>query len=505
MLAFKVRCYELDRQGNRIIDEALLSRCKGRAKSEVAGDIVCGEFVGPVRFGHWAKLGEETWWGYRFEKGEPVGRPVRDPFIRCLATEESQSGNTYDNVTVKLEHLSKMWGQHFPAIDLGRGTSGSTRVFLEGGGEIRPSTASSAAKDGGKETNTVADEPHLYLLPELRDMYDTVLRNMTKRPAAEPWMLATSTMFQPGRDSTCERIHKRAKRGDDPRLLVDHVEGVMPKDWDDDDELLASLRKAAGSGAEWMDFTRRLRECRREGAEGGIKKAARYFINCPQVDTENAIDPRRWEELAVRTGAPAAGTSVAAGFDGSDSGDSTALVGCEMETGRRFVVGIWECPLVDGRPIKGWKIPRDQVKAAFEDMMKTYVVSRVYLDPKGWREEIADWRATYGKEMVVDFPTNQWTRFAPAVDSTLTGINTGSLTHDGSEDMAKHWANARKVEVNPRRPGSGWVILKESPNSPLKIDAAIACCLAGRARDDALSTGWTPPSPVSQEPLVAWR
>ena len=34
--------------------------------------------------------------------GDPVGVPVHYPFIRCLATEESQAGNTYDNVEYML-------------------------------------------------------------------------------------------------------------------------------------------------------------------------------------------------------------------------------------------------------------------------------------------------------------------------------------------------------------------------------------------------------------------
>jgi hypothetical protein len=483
MMAFLAECYELQpRAGLRLVDEAMLSRCKGRAKSEIAGMVVCGEAVGPVRFDHWAKKGETSWWGYSYEAGEPVGRPVRDPFIRCLATEETQSGNTYDNVQVMLGYLSEHHRKHFPRLDVGL-----TRTFVAGGGEIRPSTASSAAKDGGKETFVVADETHLYVLPELHEMYDMVSRNLTKRPLAEPWLLNTSTMYQPGKDSEAERLHRRAKAGADRRLLFDHLEGPEPKNWDDDDELVAALRVAAGEAAEWMDFTRRLRECRRRGRS----KGCRYFLNRAVADEEHAVDPVRWAELAGDAGLPPAGTAIALGFDGSETGDSTGIVGCEMVSGRLFVVGVWERPA----DADDWRVPRAQVRAALDDVFAVYEVARDYSDPRGWREEIADWQATWTSDVVAEFPTNSWTRFAKPVDLFLTGVDEGTLTHDGSEDLARHVGNARLMDVNPRRPDAGQILVKDSPNSKNKIDLAVAACLAGQARSDALAAGWVPKPP----------
>src|SRR6185312_13296030 len=89
--------------------------------------------------------------------------------------------------------------------------AGLTRTLLPDGGEIIPSTASNAAKDGGKETFVVFDETHLYVLPELRKMYRTVRRNLAKRKAAEPWSLETSTMYLPGEGSVAEDTHSLAK------------------------------------------------------------------------------------------------------------------------------------------------------------------------------------------------------------------------------------------------------------------------------------------------------
>src|SRR4051812_7699419 len=197
MAAFIVKAYELDPEtGRRKVKRAFLSRPKGRAKSEIAGALVCFEALGPCRFDGWDA------------NGDPVGRPLTYPFIRCMATEEGQAGNTYDNVTVMLSHLIEHAGDEFPGIDLGRSAQTSSRIFFEGGGEIVPSTASSASKDGGKESFSVFDETHLYVLPDLRAMHKMVRRNLTKRKMADPWGLETSTMYAVGEDSVAEATHQ---------------------------------------------------------------------------------------------------------------------------------------------------------------------------------------------------------------------------------------------------------------------------------------------------------
>ncbi|MBC9719510.1 hypothetical protein H9Y04_44130 [Streptomyces sp. TRM66268-LWL] len=121
--------YAHDRSGRRLYDTSVVSRAKGRAKSELAGFVGLAEALGPVRFAGWATGGERYVWRdyvYEYAPGEAMGRPVTYPFIRCLATEESQSGNTYDNINFNLEHGPL-------AEDLPSGTAGITRIFLPGG------------------------------------------------------------------------------------------------------------------------------------------------------------------------------------------------------------------------------------------------------------------------------------------------------------------------------------------------------------------------------------
>ena len=114
---FLVDCYRLypkghDREGRRVVTRAVLSRAKGSRKSELAGAIEVAEAVGSVRFSHW-------------EGNKPIGRRVRYPFIRALATEEGQAGNTYDNVRVMIEDAAERFPALFSSVDVGL-----TRTFL---------------------------------------------------------------------------------------------------------------------------------------------------------------------------------------------------------------------------------------------------------------------------------------------------------------------------------------------------------------------------------------
>lgn len=245
---FILRAYELDKQGRRKVRRAFFSRPKGRAKSELAGMLVCFEALGPARFDGFDA------------NGNPVGRAVQYPFIRCLATEESQSGNTYDNVRYMLEHLRSNYGTEFPGIDVGL-----TRTFIKGGGEIVPSTAASASKDGGKESFAVADETHLYSSPELRRMHETVRRNLAKRKAADPWMLETSTMYAVGEESIAEQTHRlyvaiQENRIKNPGLLFDHRQGHDVPDLLNTDDLKRALRAAYGPAYQWLDIDRLVAE-----------------------------------------------------------------------------------------------------------------------------------------------------------------------------------------------------------------------------------------------------
>jgi phage terminase large subunit-like protein len=472
------------RGGRRVVARGVYSRSKGRRKSELAGALVVAEARGPVRFDGWRRDGKAY---------VPVGRPVQSPFIRCLATEEGQAGNTYDNVTAMLDHAAEHHHDVFAGVDIGRTAQTSTRVILGGGGEIRPSTASSAAKDGGKETFAVGDEIHLYVLPENRAMHRTVSRNLVKRKLAEPWMLDTTTSYRPGQRSVAETAHERAQSILDGKtkrtagFYWNHREGLPVEDWNDDAQVLASLREAYGEASEWLDLERMLTdEIRNPEAEEADSR--RYFCNQVYTYQDTWMSKDVWTERALDEELER-GDAIALGFDGAQYEDSTVLVACRMSDGHLVALGAWEKPR--GPEGDGWETPRALVRAAVREAFERYTVARMYCDPKEWRSEIDDWRGTYGDKVVVEFDTNRPKQMSEALERFHTAAITGQLTHAPGAELGQvlttHVLNARKT-TSLR--GGYLAIRKPVVNGREKIDGAVSAVLAYEARGDAIAAGW---------------
>jgi RNA polymerase-binding transcription factor DksA len=481
------------RAGRRMVQRAILSRPKGRAKSEFAGGLDCAEALGPVRCD-----------GFDAE-GEPVGVPVRYPFIRCMATEEDQSGNTYDNVRYMLEEGEVA---NAYAVDVGL-----TRTFIKepGGGEIVPSTSGDASKDGGKESKATADETHLYVLPKLRQMYGTVARNTGKRKDAEPWILDTTTAWQPGERSVAEQAAERyahlptLEAVEKFGVLYDHRQAPEPKRFGDNRSLIKALKEVYGPAAEWMDFERIVRVIR--DAEDPEDTAYRYFLNRPRAAASHWLVPTEIKAVMGKVEWKPK-QPITLGFDGSENDDHTALKAC-TEAGDLFTIGVWR---PSGDDI-GW---RDEVDEAVDWAFETFDVVRDYNDPAKWGGEVARWAAKHGSPPVVEFWTGGRSegKMAVATGALRTEIRheavvidpnpiltepitvdpNGTPTEDGIPIVQWHYENARTRKVRVRKEDDtetedAILVRKERRGSPLKIDSVTSDILARRARDDAMKTG----------------
>jgi len=492
---FIIDCYALGEDGRRLYDSVFLSRAKGRAKSELAGFIVLFEALGPARFSHFSDgtdLYERDGFSYQYAVGEVVGRNVTAPVIRCLATEEGQAGNTYDNVYFNLTEGPLAGG-------LPRDAAGLTRIFLPGNGEIIPSTASNSAKDGGKETMVVFDETHLYTRPELKRMYQTVRRNLAKRKMAEPWSLETSTMYLPGEESVAEATHKLAQKivegkTSRQRLLFDHRQADPDIDLGDEAQVIAGLREAYGPFADVMDLDRIVSEIYDPRNEP--EDSRRYYFNQPTSAKDAFLSAPEWtaryKPLEI-----ANGEEITLGFDGSRKRskgvtDATALVGCRVSDGHVFEVRIWEQP--DGPRGEDWEVPVAEVDFEVRKAHETYKVVGMFADPAKWESYIAQWESDFGRKYKVkaslSHPIEWWMTgnrshlVVRAVQQFQDAVIDGELTHDGSLALTRHILNAR------RRVGrSGMSISKEHPDSRNKIDGAVSAVLAFQARLQALSKG----------------
>ncbi len=492
--AFILDIYALDGNGRRLYDSAFISRAKGRAKSELAGFITLFEAMGPARFDGWAEGGEtyeRDGYTYTYQAGEPLGKLVTAPVIRCLATEEGQAGNTYDNVHYNLTEGPLANG-------LPRDAAGLTRIFLPGGGEIIPSTASNSSKDGGKETFVVFDETHLYTTRELKRMYDTVRRNLAKRKAAEPWSLETSTMYLPGEKSVAEETHDLAKliregKARMERLLFDHREADPDIDLADEDQVRAGIKETYGPFAEVMDVERILAEF--YDPRNDPQDSRRYYFNQPTSSKDAFISSPEWMACSASK-TVSKGDEITLGFDGSRKRtrgltDATALIGCRVSDGHLFEIRIWEQP--EGPAGEGWEVPITEVDYEVRQAFENYKVVGMFADPAKWESYVAQWEADFGKKLKVKssqaHPIEWWMTgnrsylVVRALEQFQNAVIDKELTHSGLA-LTRHVLNARR-----RLGRSGVSIAKEHPESPNKIDAAVAAVLAYQARLQALSKG----------------
>jgi len=486
---------------------------KGCDKSGIAGRIVLFEAFGPARFGGWARGGEiyRDPWGfgfeYEYEEGEPMGRPVVAPFIRCLATEENQTGNTFRTVHYNLTDRDCPL-YHWPGHDAAK-----REVFLANGGEIRSSTASAASKDGGLETHSTMDESHLYVTDELREMKDVVAANMWKRKrGAGTWYLETTTMYEPGENSSAEGTYNEAealaegrkKRGTH-RLYFDHRWGDVP-DLADEQALRKGLREAYGDALAWMDEDSLVDQV--YDTRTSENRVRRYMLNS-KTSAKNAwLKEHEWRNCRTSSKELRLGDTVTLGFDGSrgtsdanKTADATALVACRVEDGHIELIGCWEQP--DGAEGEDWIVPRGEVDAAVAAAMRDYRVVGMYADPPHWDDWLDSWHNQWAHEMQVqatqkrpfEWWTNRPTQMVLALDRFYTAVIEKRLSYTAADDrvgrkaeltltLQRHALNAR---VNETRAGTQ--IRKEYPKSPKRIDAVVAAVLSWECRQDAIAAG----------------
>lgn len=491
---FIADCYALDATGRMAYDSAFFSRPKGADKSGLGARFGLFEAFGPCRFAGWAKGGEvyEDPWGlgfrYVYEPGEPMGRHVANPMIRVLATEEGQTGNVYDSI------LFNLTDEDAPLSAIGA-DAGLTRVYLPGGGEIRPSTAASASKDGGLETFVVFDETHLYNTRELREMYRTVTRNLRKRKrtAGGTWFLETTTMFAPGEESIAEATYDLAEaildgRSRRHRLLYDHRWGEC-EDLTAEDQLKLAIEEAFGEAIEWNDIQSIIDEFYDPRNE--VADSRRYFLNARTSAANAWIDVKFWSACANATKVIADGERITIGFDGSINEDSTAIVACRVSDGHLWLVECWEKPA--GPAGAKWRVDTTAVDQTIAMLMKRYEVVGFYADPARWQDYLDTWQSKYGPRMRVratkERPIEWWTSRPTAMVRALERLHDAivglEVTHDGGTVLTRHVLNARR-----RLAGKvGVTIGKEHPKSARKIDAAMAATLAYECRADAVAKG----------------
>ena len=456
--------YAVDPDGRWLFNHGARRLAKGSGKSPFAAVLSLIEFAGPCRVAD-------------IDGATVRAKPVDLPLVEIAATAESQTANTMRMVRAMAPKGSSVVVEH--SLDPGK----TIYYKLDSGGELHVITSSATAAEGAEATSAIGDETEHWnganggtLLAEVLD------RNLAKSGNR---MMETANAWEPGAGSVAESTwdawvaqqEGRTKGG--ASILYDAV--IAPHDTDlaDAGSLMGALDHIYAD-CPWVDrltIRDRIWDPRTKP-----DVARRFYLNQPTAPTNSWVTPQQWGALADATVVVPDGTEVALFFDGSKSNDGTALIGCVVESGHVFTLGVWE-------PKDGEVVPVADVNAVLARTFDRFEVLGFFADVREWEDHVkTTWPTLYADNLLVqaegkntkdpqpiawDMRGHVWD-FTKAVELAEAEILSGQFTHDGDSRVARHVANAR------RRPNKyGYSVAKESPKSPRKIDAAV-CVIGAR-------------------------
>jgi hypothetical protein len=427
-------------------------------KGPLSAAIICAEAEGPVLPDGWDA------------KGDPVGRPWSTPLIQVTAISEDQAANVYRALVPMIE-LGSM------AADVP--DTGETRINLRGGGRIEPVTASARSRLGARITFANQDQTESWLKSNGgRALADNQRRNLAGMGGR--W-LETPNAWDP----TEQSVAQQTAESNAPGVYRDDVD-PGPGSVHNKADRRRMLRKVYG-GSWWVDRDRIDAEIvdllPRDPAQ-----AERWFLNRKRAEAGAAFDLGRWREATNRCYQPEAGATITIGVDGARHDDALAIVATEVVTGHQWPLGIWEQPVV---ATADYEHPLEVVDGVMIEAFERFVVWRAYVDPQ-YIEGLRDrWQGRWGDKRVLNWYMNRYRQAAFAAQRYAAAIANGEVPNDGDEVMDRHVANARryKVAVYDVDRRQMWVLSKDRPMSPNKIDGAAAGCLSWEARGDAIADG----------------
>lgn len=456
-------------------------------RSVVVGPQKCGkspwgagwllfEGVGPALFAGWARGGESyrcsdhgcsCGWEYVYQPGEAMGAPRRKSLLGLLAFAESQTANVYEPLQTMIHN-----GPLSEFVYVREGF-----IRLPNRGKIVPLSSAAKSKLGQPLTGGLGDESGLYTAQnKVLDAWQTMRRGIAAMQGrtvelTNPWDPMENSAAQQAFESSRTDIFRYyrkppadlsyANRRDRHKIHV-YVYGDSP--WVDP----ASIDAEAA-----------------ELVETDPAQAERFFGNRLVQGLGAFLTEPGWDAQTAEVDVPD-GAAVAGGFDGSRSGDWTALR-LETRDGHRFTPTYGP----DARPTvwrpEEWpegRIPRGEVDAAVDEVFRRYRVSRLYCDPRHFETQIDQWAAVHGEDVVIQWPTNSINRMFPALVRYREDLAEGLTTHSGDPEAKRHALAARKVA----KPGDKFLLGKPSENQ--KIDIVMADVLAHEAAADARTAGW---------------
>lgn len=328
-------------------------------------------------------------------------------------------------------------------------------------------SAESVTKEGLSPTTVIFDELHAQPDRELFDVFSLAMGARGKLATMIAITTAGVRSDRHGKDSIAFNLYQygqkvaRGEESDDTFFMAwwesegDHR---LRETWDEANPGFGDLNAES-------DFESAIK--RTPEAEFRIKRCNQWVSS-----VETWLPAGSWDECAGEV-TLTSDDEIVLGFDGSYNGDASVIVGAvvpkvEGDPVKVFLVKAWEKDLEHDPD--DWRVDISEVEQTVMDFCQKHTVREIACDPFRWQRSM---EVLEGKGLpVVSFPQSPQ-RMIKACARFYDAVAEKKILHDSDPLLARHIGNTA-VKLTPAGPH----IKKENPNSPRKIDAAVAAILA---------------------------
>jgi phage terminase large subunit-like protein len=333
---------------------------------------------------------------------------------------------------------------------------------------FRVVSAEAYSKEGLNPSRVIMDELHAHKNRELFDVFSLAMGNRGKIGQLVAITTAGVKSDSTGQDSVCYSLYQYGKKvasGEivDPSFFMAWWEAPaeadhrLPSTW----EIANPAFDDIVSRGDFESAVKRTQE-----AEFRTKRLNQW------VSSQMSWLPSgTWEALAEPKELDLDDEYIL-GFDGSFSGDTTAIIGCTIPTADKpahvFMVKAWEKPVGADDT---WRVEIQEAEHEILKFCAAYKVREVVCDPFRWQrsmEVLQDQGVP-----IVEYPTTSARRMVTACAKFYDAVTEKRLTNDGDPMVARHFTNAVTKADN-----LGVRIVKENRNSNRRIDCAVAAIAA---------------------------
>lgn len=463
--------YALDEKARWLFHHGARRLAKGSGKSPFAAVMALIELLAPVRFDHWDPD----------VPGGVVGKPVSMPWVQIAAVSLDQTENTMRMVRAMASPANAPALHRDYSLDVGK-----TQIFVQPEGKLEVITSSAATAEGAESTFVIGDElEHWTPSNGGAELHATLMDNLSKSGSR---MLETLNAWKPGINSAGEStfndwvLQETGRSKNESRILYDARQAPHDTEMGDADSLRSALEWVYAD-CPWSDIDAIMTRIWSPSAQ--VDDSKRKYLNWPVASSDSWCDPQDWAQMARPDIDVAPGEDIVMFFDGSLSNDHTALIGCRMDDGHIFTIGVWQPKAADpdDKPMVDVQAVDDRVDFAFA----TWNVIGFYADVREWesftkvawperyRDRLELWATSRGAQQPEPIAWDMRGKdfqFTTAAELAEAEVMQHSFTHDGNPLLTEHVLNARRHEGR-----YGITVRKESRKSAKKIDACV--CMIG--------------------------